>query len=160
MSKRAKTARKNRNSLWSFLGVFILLFALIIFWPIKSDFTGIRLDITDAKSLTQGKRIYAMHCASCHGTNLEGQPNWQGKGLDGRYLAPPHDDSGHTWHHSDGYLIGVVKDGMSKPGYESNMPAYGEILTKEEVIAVLTFIKSQWSPEHQAKQEQSNEFVR
>ena len=36
------------------------------------------------------------NCASCHGDNLQGQPNWQQANADGSYPAPPHDASGHT----------------------------------------------------------------
>ena len=46
----------------------------------------------------EGKKVYRTYCAVCHGKNLEGQPNWETFGADGRLPAPPHDESGHTWH--------------------------------------------------------------
>ncbi|MBL4645745.1 MAG: c-type cytochrome, partial [Rhizobiales bacterium] len=48
----------------------------------------------------KGAVIYAEYCASCHGADLEGQPNWQSPDADGKMPAPPHDQRGHTWHHS------------------------------------------------------------
>jgi mono/diheme cytochrome c family protein len=30
-----------------------------------------------AQELAVGARVYAENCASCHGANLEGQPNWR-----------------------------------------------------------------------------------
>ena len=39
--------------------------------------------------LGQGAALYAEHCASCHGENLEGAPNWRRVGEDGLYPAPP-----------------------------------------------------------------------
>jgi mono/diheme cytochrome c family protein len=148
---------KRRKLLWPPVGIFILFIGLLIFWPIKSDNRGTRLDAKDAKLVAQGQRIYAMHCASCHGTRLEGQANWRSKGSNGRFLAPPHDDSGHTWHHSDARLVEIVKNSFnSTPGYQSNMPAFNKVLIDEEIIAVLSFIKSHWSVEHQAKQEKLN----
>ena len=72
--------------------------------------------------------------------------------------APPHDESGHTWHHDDRYLIHVVRHGIvagtdRPPDYQGNMPAFGALLSNEEVIATLSFIKSRWSFDYRAWQE-------
>jgi hypothetical protein len=48
------------------------------------------------------------------GANLEGQPNWKERQANGRLPAPPHDASGHTWHHPDAQLFGITKQG-SRP---------------------------------------------
>lgn len=98
-----------------------------------------------------GKDVYDRHCAACHGANLEGQPDWQRRRPDGRMPAPPHDDTGHTWHHPDDVLFGIVKHGLvppyAPPGYQSDMPAFKDILSDEEIRAVLAFIESRWSPQ-------------
>jgi mono/diheme cytochrome c family protein len=65
--------------------------------------------------------------------------------------APPHDASGHTWHHSDDALFRVTKEGsaaVTGGGYESDMPGFGGVLTDDQIKAVLAFIKSTW-PERQ-----------
>ena len=101
-----------------------------------------------------GRQIYRQHCASCHGAKLEGQPNWRVRKPNGRLPAPPHDETGHTWHHTDDVLFGITKKGIAgfaSPGYESDMPAYKDILTDEQIWAVLAFIKSRWSEEIQAR---------
>ncbi len=123
------------------------------------------LDVNDVTKVTLGKKVYGQHCASCHGVNLEGQPNWKQPGADGRLPAPPHDKSGHTWHHPDSYLIHVVKEGLipgvDKPiDYQNNMPAFGQVLSDIEVIAVLTYIKSTWSIDYQEWQEETNKPVK
>lgn len=97
----------------------------------------------------QGKEIYVLHCAACHGLNLEGQPDWKTPNEDGSFKAPPHNEEGHTWHHSDRVLIeSVLKGGTRLAGSSlagtSNMPAFEEILTDGEISAVLTYIKSTW----------------
>jgi mono/diheme cytochrome c family protein len=94
-----------------------------------------------------GHLLYQAHCASCHGANLEGQPHWKVRKEDGRLPAPPHDSSGHTWHHSDDALFRITKEGLAAivPGYETDMPAFGETLTDDEIRTVLEFIKSTWS---------------
>src|SRR4029450_4915491 len=83
-------------------------------------------------------------CAQCHGANLEGQPNWQRALANGRLPAPPHDVTGHTWHHPDEILFGITKNGMAPyaaPGYESDMPAFADVLTDEQIAAALAFIE-------------------
>jgi mono/diheme cytochrome c family protein len=103
-----------------------------------------------ASEVTAGQQLYADNCASCHGANLEGQPDWRRRLDTGRMPAPPHDDTGHTWHHSDRMLFQITKGGVGAvvPGYESDMPAFGEDLTDAEVAAILVYIKSTW-PERQ-----------
>ena len=101
----------------------------------------------DPAVVAQGAEIYAAHCASCHGADLEGQPDWRQRLPNGRLPAPPHDQTGHTWHHSDDQLFAMTKHGMepfAPPGYESDMPAYADVLTDAEIAAVLSFIKSTW----------------
>ncbi len=65
--------------------------------------------------------------------------------------APPHDDTGHTWHHPDEVLFGITKHGLVPPyaptGYESDMPAFGGVLTDSEIRSVLAYIASSWSGE-------------
>ena len=75
--------------------------------------------------------------------------DWRVPGPDGRLPAPPHDEAGHTWHHDDATLFELTKHGLAAmlgPGstYRSNMPAYEGVLTDEEILAVLSFIKSRW----------------
>jgi len=93
-----------------------------------------------------GAKLYAEACASCHGANLEGQPDWMVRKPDGKLPAPPHDETGHTWHHSDRQLLTIVRDGLEAiaPGYGTDMPAFGERLTDAEIGAILDFIKSRW----------------
>lgn len=100
----------------------------------------------DADTLRLGQELYAENCASCHGANLEGQPNWKRRLENGRMPAPPHDASGHTWHHPDQDLFTITRDGLGAivPGYESDMPAFGTVLTEDEIRATLAFIKSTW----------------
>ena len=106
-----------------------------------------------------GKLVYAENCASCHGMALEGQANWRQRDPDGYLPAPPHDKTGHTWHHSDSYLFLMTKYGIEKMigrKYPNNMPAYKDKLTDEEIIAALSYIKSTWPGRIQRQHDQVN----
>ncbi len=103
----------------------------------------------DPAQVALGRSIYAANCAQCHAANLEGQPDWRERRTDGRLPAPPHDATGHSWHHPDRVLFEVTKYGAAQrapAGYQSDMPAYEAILGDAEIAAVLAFIKSTWPP--------------
>lgn len=104
-----------------------------------------------AEEPIDGAALYHQQCASCHGANLEGQPNWMERKPDGRLPAPPHDASGHTWHHSDRQLFHIVRDGLASiaPGYETDMKAFVGVLTDEQLQSVLDYIKSTWPARQQ-----------
>jgi mono/diheme cytochrome c family protein len=117
-----------------------------------------RADPTNATQVASGRAIYATHCASCHGATLEGERDWRTRKPNGRMPAPPHDDSGHTWHHGDDVLFGITKFGLrppyAPPGYVSDMPAFDRTLGDEQIYDVLAYIKSRWSERAQAAQAQ------
>ena len=108
-----------------------------------------KLRSNDAKLVARGAAIYVKECASCHGKNLEGQPNWRTRLPNGRMAAPPHDETGHTWHHPDKLLFELTKQGPAAligGDYKSDMIGYADTLTDEEILAVLSYIKSTWPP--------------
>lgn len=115
-------------------------------WVYASSRSLQKADTADARAVEVGRAVYATHCASCHGERMEGQPNWRERRPDGRLPAPPHDASGHTWHHPDRQLFEITKRGVAGivPGYQSDMPAYGDTLSDQEIWAVIAYIKSRW----------------
>jgi mono/diheme cytochrome c family protein len=122
-----------------------------------------RADPTDRTQVALGRQAYAAHCASCHGAALEGQPNWRQRLPNGRLPAPPHDVSGHTWHHPDRVLFEITKYGIAAhapQGYESDMPGFGEKLSDDEIWAVIAYIKSEWPPEILTRQTEISQRAR
>ena len=106
-----------------------------------------------------GKNVYMENCGSCHGAVLEGQANWRQSDADGYLPAPPHDETGHTWHHPDSYLFLITKYGIEEmigEKYPNNMPAYEDKLTDDEIIAALSYIKNTWSARIQQQHDQIN----
>ena len=121
-----------------------------------------RIDPDDQAQVAQGQSIYAAQCARCHGANLQGQPNWQQRLANGRLPAPPHDASGHTWHHPDAQLFGITKHGLgpyAPAGYQSDMPAFEGTLSDDQIAAVLAYIKSKWPADIRERQARINAQV-
>lgn len=124
---------------------------------------GSRADYTNPALVAQGKEIYQQYCASCHGRELEGQPHWPTPGPSGALPAPPHDESGHTWHHPDQMLFEMTKYGI-KPfapaDWVSDMPAFSGVLSDQQIWAVLAYIKSRWPEKARAYQQLRNEAAK
>lgn len=153
---------KPRRHLIGWLGaiVIVLIIAATIayrLWPWAGSTGG---EADTQQMLALGQEVYAEECASCHGVNLEGEPNWRVRLENGRLPAPPHDVSGHTWHHPDEVLFGMTKYGPGKlaglEDYESDMPAFEGLLSDQQIRAVLAYIKSTWPAEIRMRHEDIN----
>ena len=123
----------------------LTVFGAMILVGCNANANGIPYE--DSKKVEQGMAVYEANCAGCHGVNLEGQPNWQTRDAGGYLPAPPHDETGHTWHHSDQMLFEMTKYGPQKfagADYKSAMPPYEGMLTDSEIWNVLAYIKSKW----------------
>jgi mono/diheme cytochrome c family protein len=130
----------------------VAIFAAVQVWPERT--TSVAMDASDAALVSRGAELYAKHCAECHGADLEGQPNWRERSASGRLPAPPHDASGHTWHHPAEQLFALTKAGIepfAPEGYESDMPAFAGKLSDADIWAVLSFIKSRWPEDIQRR---------
>ena len=82
--------------------------------------------------LAKGAELYAANCQLCHG-DREGEGATPG--------APPHNASGHTWHHPDAQLKETIFNGKAGFGL---MPPFKDKLTEQEVDAVLSYVKTWW----------------
>lgn len=136
--------------------LLMLVFFLVACQPAANPSTA------SSEIIQLGETVYVQQCASCHGINLEGQPDWKMQNEDGSFRTPPHDDTGHTWHHGDPTLLEAIRLGGARfndlnIGGTSNMPAFGDILSDEEITAVLTYIKSTWTEENQGWQEEATQ---
>nr|WP_254656531.1 c-type cytochrome [Roseovarius sp. 217] len=116
---------------------------------------GVQTESTpEAADIAQGEDLYREYCAACHGADLEGQPDWRSAGPDGVLPAPPHDETGHTWHHPDGVLFDYTKLGgkaalaLQGVEFESGMPGFGDQLSDAEIWNIIAYIQSTW-PERQ-----------
>lgn len=90
------------------------------------------------EALAAGHRLAQQHCTGCHtegnrdGTvalmDLTGQ-SW----------------TGHAWHHPDSVLAQMIADGVSRP--TGTMPPFGAKLRPAEILTLIAFIKTFWTPD-------------
>ena len=148
--------------------ILIILCAVIVaaaagwFYYAQSD-DGIWADPSNPELVMIGQGAYAARCASCHGKNLQGEPNWRQRRPDKTLPAPPHDRTGHSWHHPDKTLFDITKKGgqhNASPGFVSRMPGFENIMSDKEIHAVLAYIKSRWPAEIRERQAGINSRAR
>lgn len=115
----------------------------------------------EGRDIAAGQVLYGEACASCHGADLEGQPNWRSPGPDGVLPAPPHNETGHTWHHDTGLLFEYVRFGGAEAlrargvtGFKSGMPAFGDQYSDDQIMDILAYIRSTWPQRVQRVQEE------
>jgi len=152
-----------RRVMWSAAAAVVAVAAVVLLvtapWDAQetAEAPAVAVDWRDDALVATGERVYAEQCASCHGADLEGEPDWRVRGPDGLLPAPPHDETGHTWHHPAEQLFMLVKYGpaaLAADDYQSAMTGYEGILTDEEIVAVLAYIKRQWPAEIRERHDQ------
>jgi mono/diheme cytochrome c family protein len=107
----------------------------------------------------QGERLYNAYCAQCHGGPVVETPAVA--------YPPRHNASGHTWEHPSCELLDIVRDGGNDrtramhaaqgPAAAVEMPAYKERLSDDDIVAILTYIKSMWTPQERVFQERATQ---
>lgn len=122
--------------------------ALITLLSASQSYAGHELE---GRDIASGKQLYAEHCAACHGADLEGQPDWRTPNPDGTLPAPPHDETGHTWHHDNQLLFDYTRSGgeavlraIGVKSAKSGMPGFSDVMSDDDIWNVLAFIRSTW----------------
>jgi len=92
--------------------------------------------------LRLGEQVFQQHCASCHGKQAEGTPDWRKTGPDGKYLPPPLNGTAHAWHHSLKVLLRQIRMGGQPLG--GTMPGFAGKLSDEEMLAAIAWFQSRW----------------
>jgi len=99
----------------------------------------------DAQRVSRGAEVFRQNCATCHGANAEGAPNWQKPGPDGKYPAPPLNGTAHAWHHPLVSLKDTIRNGTARLG--GSMPPWRDKLSEQDVESVIAWFQSQWPDE-------------
>lgn len=110
-----------------------------------------------------GATVYQTHCAACHRTRGEGAADWKRPASNGIYPPPPHDSTGHTWHHADGLLYRIVAYGTARALGDTSspsrygMPPFDSTLSPRQIHAVLTYLKAGWTPAQRRHQKEASQ---
>jgi len=119
--------------------VFLLVSGIIIFGTSFTIFPAKNL----AKNLKDGKEVYIQYCQNCHMEN--------GEGLEGVY--PPVAKTNYLKNTKK--IIEVILKGqfgevtVNGKKYNTDMPAQ-DYLTDEQIVDVLTYIRSNWGNKYPA----------
>lgn len=112
--------------------------------------------------IREGRKIYEQHCAACHGWQGEGTADWKKPDEKGEMPPPPHDETGHTWRHSDAMLFEMIAEGWQHPFNKSDrltMPAFKDILSDQEIKAVIEYLRTLWTEEQRGYQQDESQAV-
>ena len=115
--------------------------------------------LSSVDPVEEGRRIYQQYCATCHGSEAEGAPDWQKPDERGELPAPPHGPDGHTWRHSDAMLRDMITHGWRDPFNATQrltMPPFESLLSPREIDAVISYLKTLWTPEQRQFQERES----
>lgn len=121
------------------LGLFVAVLAgaWLLNDPLQAQESA-PVDVSQNETLALGQMIYDVNCASCHGANGEGYASVQN--------APALNGSEHAWHHPDGQILSLIRQGGNM------MPAVGANWSDEEVEAVWAYVKQWWTPQQRKAQ--------
>ena len=97
--------------------------------------------VKDERRIARGERIFAQHCVVCHGEHAVGDANWRYRDESGQFPPPPLNGTAHAWHHPWEELHQIIRDG------QNNMPAWGAVLSSEEIDDTIHWFQSLWSDE-------------
>lgn len=97
--------------------------------------------VQDFARIANGRRLFDLHCAVCHGVQAEGAPNWRFRDESGHFPPPPLNGTAHAWHHPWEELHEIIRDG------QNNMPAWGGVLSSEEIDDTIAWFQSLWPDE-------------
>ena len=63
---------------WGWLGLPVLAAGVgVVLWQSGDGVQAGSLPWDDPAEVARGAELYAENCASCHGAELEGEPNWR-----------------------------------------------------------------------------------
>jgi mono/diheme cytochrome c family protein len=86
--------------------------------------------------LARGRLVYREACAACHGEAGRGNPAWESR------VPPPDLATGASTAERADHWEAIVAKGGRAFGLASEMPAYGETLTREEIGAAVAYLRS------------------
>ncbi len=102
-----------------------------------------------AELIARGGELFTRRCAICHGNDLEGKSHEIGSGERRRTVKVPSlRERRWRWLDPQTAISNIVKHGEKKhplPSSEFKMPAFGIVLSDDDIAAVAAYLKSIWN---------------
>jgi len=98
-----------------------------------------------SNQVAQGKALFSVYCAECHGKKAEATSDWRKSDKDGNYPPPPLNGSAHAWHHPLAHLRLTVRFGGAR--YGGKMPPFDNKLSADQVDSIIAWFQSLWPDE-------------
>lgn len=100
----------------------------------------------DPQAIEAGRELYQVNCATCHGPEGKGDgPAAAALPVQPANLA----DAEMMAEASDGFLYWRISQGMMSPGMEkSGMPAFGHMLSEEQIWQIISYVRTLSEPAH------------
>ena len=106
--------------------------------PVPADFADLTNPFADdPEAVAAGEALFGSQCSACHGTDGRGD----GPVAAGETPAPT-DVIGSAEAQSDGYLFWRLSEGRISAGNPSTMPAFGRLLSEDEIWFVIAYLRS------------------
>ncbi len=122
---------------------------VLIYIACLFGFTGQPLLAADRwytdQQVSEGKALFAQHCAACHGTNAQATPDWRKRNADNSFPPPPLNGTAHTWHHPMNILQYTILNGGAPVG--GKMPPFRDRLKLQEIDSIIAWFQSLWRDE-------------
>ena len=100
-------------------------------------------DLAYPDRIAAGSALYADYCESCHGAGGIGEsPEDPAAQDEFGFKAPALNDDMHAWHHSDAGLRATINEGSPR---NDRMAAWQDVLSDNEIDAIIAYVKSTWS---------------
>ncbi len=87
----------------------------------------------------EGKRLYELGCASCHGLDGTGPPP---DGVDFNILLPDFTDCAFASREPDADWVAVAHQGGPVRGFDETMPAFGEAFDVDQLLLIIDYVRS------------------
>lgn len=126
------------------VGVAILVLLGVGAYLIGSS-SGAPANYSDPALISRGAELFALNCATCHGTAAIGENAAAVKGGSkpgGGYWAPALNGTAHAWHHPPDGLFQVIKEGS--PARDSSMRGWKGSMSDREIHGVIAYMQSLW----------------
>lgn len=128
----------SRHPVWFLIGLLLFTAAVLASWRGEVS-AGVGAPKDDWSALTTGQEVYEAACAACHGTRGTGTD----RTLRGFDVSPPDfTDCAFSSREPAIDWYGIAHSGGPTKGFDRLMPAFGDVLTKEQIEAAVEHIKT------------------